>query len=345
MLRLLKSIGLLFLVIFSACSQRPKVTSEATPSTPLVPTTLLPSTATQTVVPTPFHGGTFVLKPEMKIITPTPLPKRTPTATPSQTPSPTLTEAYMPSDFSPILYGKKYDANTFFLWLGGVQGGEWLGPQQAFALFAGPSQYDAYSFTGRGFHIQGHAPQFSMTGQSYFVGTDVTDYEFGMVGVAQGWQVTQKQAEELNPENEFYRQVVTDWLSQAGVVDPQIGTIQVYRVDLEGDGSDEIFINDTRVESQHTAKPGDHCIILMRKVTGSGVVTIPILVDLYAYVNKSPINPFPCTYSIGNFIDLNQDGVLDVVVEYQRWEGFGASVYDVDGQNVKQVLGATCITS
>jgi hypothetical protein len=179
-------------------------------------------------------------------------------------------------------------------------------------------------------------------GQSYFVGTDVIDYEFGMVGVAQGWQVMQKQAEELNPENKFYRQVVTDWLSQAGVVDPQLDTIQVYRVDLEGDGSAEIFINSTRVESQHTVRPGDHSIILMRKVIGSGAVTIPILVDLDASVK--PGNPFPCTYSIGNFIDLNQDGVLDVVVEFQRWEGFGASVYDVDGQNVKQMLGSTCIS-
>jgi len=248
----------------------------------------------------------------------------------------------MPSGFSPILYGKRYDANTFFIWLGGVQGGEWLAPDQAFALFAGAAAYDAYSFIGKDFHIHGHVPFFDVMYQTYFVSTDVTDYEFGMVGVAQGWQVTQRQPEELKPENEFYRQVVIDWLSQAGVADPQIGTIQIHRIDLEGDGTDEIFISATRVESQHTTKAGDHSMILMRKVVGNEAVTVPILVDLYASVK--PPNPFPCTYSIGNFIDLNHDGVLEVVVEYQRWEGFGASIYQVEGQNVEQVLGSTCIT-
>ena len=49
-------------------------------------------------------------------------------------------------------------------------------------------------------------------------------------------------------------------------------------------------------------------------------------------------------YSIGNFIDLNQDCTLEVVVEYQRWEGFGASIYQVDGRNVEEVLGTDCGT-
>ena len=44
------------------------------------------------------------------------------------------------------------------------------------------------------------------------------------------------------------------------------------------------------------------------------------------------------------FFDLNQDGVLEVVVEFERWEGFGASVYEVDGETVEEVLGSTCIT-
>jgi hypothetical protein len=117
--------------------------------------------------------------------------------------------------------------------------------------------------------------------------------------------------------------------------------MQVYRIDLEGDGTDEIFISDTRVESAHTVATGDHSVIVMRKVSGNGAVTIPILVDLYAAVGYG--NPFPCSYSIANFIDLNQDGVLEVMAAYDRWEAFGASIYQVQGETVQQVLGATCI--
>jgi hypothetical protein len=39
---------------------------------------------------------------------------------------------------------------------------------------------------------------------------------------------------------------------------------------------------------------------------------------------------------------LNQDGILEVVVAYQKWEGFGASVYQAAGRELRQVLGAGC---
>jgi hypothetical protein len=203
--------------------------------------------------------------------------------------------------------------------------------------------YDVDTLATGMYHVYGYAPHrgFPISG-GYFLSTDATLDEFGMIGVAHGWQVTQRAVEELPSTNEFYRQVVTDWLSQAGMTDPQIGTIQIHRVDLEGDGSDEIFITDTRVEGQHGTKPGDHSIILMRKVISNEAVTIPIVVDTYASL-KQPY-PFPCTYFIGNFIDLNQDGVLEVVVEFERWEGFGAIVYEVDGENAQEVFGSTCIT-
>lgn len=265
----------------------------------------------------------------------------TPTGMSSPIPPLALTEPFIGPDFSPILYAKKYDANTFFSLLGGVQRDEWLASDQAFARFAGAREYDVYSFAGGKALIHGHAPELSRISGRYFISTDVTLYEYGMVGVAQGWQVTQRTAEELPSENEFYSQVVKDWLTQAGVANPQIGTIQIFRTDLEGDGTDEIFINATRVQSQHTVQAGDHSIVLMRKVVGNEAVTIPVLADMYASVGYG--NPFPCTYFIGNFIDLNRDGVLEVVVEYERWEGFGAAVYQVDGENVEEVLGASCI--
>ncbi len=253
----------------------------------------------------------------------------------------TPTPVVLPAEFSPVLYGNKYDADTFFILLGGVQAGKWLPAEQAAALIAGATEYDVYTFAGEMHQVYGYAPVTYPVYPGYFLSTDATLGEYGMVGVVHDWKVTQRIVEELPADNEFYRQVVRDWLSQEGVVDPQIDRIQIHRIDLEGDGSDEIFITSTRVESQHSKRTGDHSIVLMHKVIGNETVTVPIMADMYASVGYG--NPFPCTYSIGNFIDLNQDNVLDVVVEFQRWEGFGASVYQVNGQNVEEVLGATCI--
>lgn len=249
----------------------------------------------------------------------------------------TAVEPMMPSNFSPILYGKKYDANMFFFLLGGIQGDTWLTPDQAAAQFGGEWDYDVYTFANRNFSVRGHAPEFSPTSRSYFIGTDANFNEFGMVGVLHGWPVRQGSAQELSADNETYEQVVLDWLKSEGISSPEIGTLHIFRVDLEADGVDEIFISATHLdESQHITRSGDYSMVLMRKVVGNEAVTVRLVADVYR--SQQEEITYPSTYSIGNFIDLNQDGVLEVIVDFQRWEGAGARVYQIEGQNAVERL-------
>lgn len=352
MSRLYRSVLILLLFIMSACSQGSTIPDDRATATSyeggietapvsMAQTVEAGSSPTPIATFTPVTLPTFSLStnalPTVSFTTPTPSIRSTPTTTP--------TAVVLPANFSPVLLGKNNGVNTFFSLLGGVQAGKWLSADEAVAQITGASLYDVYAFTNGMHLVYGYAPAKSTPfSPGYYLSTDADLNEAGMLGVAHGWQVTQRAVDELLFQNELYQQVVTDWLSQAGVADPQTGTMHIYRVDLEGDGTDEIFISDTLVESQHTAGPGDHSIILMRKVVGKEAVTIPILVDLYMYAKTGGLQPFPCSYSITNFIDLNQDGVLDVMVEFGRWEGSGASLYEIDGETVEQVLGHTCIT-
>ncbi len=255
-------------------------------------------------------------------------------------PVPTLTllpVREMPADFSPILYGEKYDANTFFILLGGWQGDKWLAPDLAMTYFGSLEdwEYDVYTLARRKFQVHGYRPQFSPAEKMYTVGTTATIDEFGMVAVTRGWQVLQRDVQELSPDSETYRQAVLDWLTAQGISAPELADLHIFRVDLEGDGVDEIFISATHLESQHIAKPGDYSIILLRKVQGNEAVTLPVAGDIYP--SQGPETTFPYAYSLGNFIDLNQDGILEVVVDTQRWERPGALIYQIDGQNISQV--------
>ena len=245
----------------------------------------------------------------------------------------------MPSDFSPILYGKKYDANTFFLLLGGIQGELWLSPDLAAAQFVHipSSGYDVFTLAQTKYQVDGYAPFFSHPSQDYTVRTDVTLDEPGMVAVARNWPTLQRPVHELAPDHEIYRQAVLDWLTAEGVMAPQLGSLRVFRVDIEGDGVDEIFISATHLdESQHTTKSGDYSIILMRKVTGNDTITQTIVGDIYR--SQGLEITYPRTYTPAKFIDLNRDGRLEVVVDIQRWEGMGALVYQIDGQSVIESL-------
>lgn len=310
---------LISLLFLSGCTNRPVFTVEVYETPTSVQVVLDPVTAT----PSP--------QAEIPLV-----PTNKPILESVSLPAPTV-PAVMPPDFSPILYGKKYDANMFFIVLGAVQGNTWLAPKQAVAQFGGEWDYDVHTFAQRSFPVRGYNPTLSPPSRSYFIGTDTNFDEFGMVGVLHAWPVRQGNVQELSPDIDEYKQVVADWLKSEGVSAAQPGVVHIFRVDLEADGVDEIFISATLLdESQHYTRAGDHSLILMRKVVGNEAVTLPIVSAIY-HSQDAEIT-YPATYSLGNFIDLNRDGILEVVVELERWEGFGAIVFQVDGQEVVERL-------
>ena len=321
---------LISLVSLVACSQKPVVTFEILTPAPVVTTT--PGMAGTEIVPTPWVGGT-----------------QTALAVETQNALPTLsafdvTQVVIekPTDFSPVLYGGQLYDSTFFLLLGGAGLDEWLAPDESIARFSGEVTYSLHSMTQEAkYFLWGETPEFSPTCQIYTIGTEAVLDESGFVGVVDGWPITKRAVTELSADGELYQRVVLDWLLTQGVNSPEIGTLQIFRADLEGDGSDEIFISATHLDdSQHTTKAGDYSIVLMRKVTGNDVITTLVVGDVYA--SKELEITYPRTYSLANFIDLNQDGVLEVVVSFLKWEGFGASVFQVDGQDVIQTLSSGC---
>ncbi|HSL46188.1 MAG TPA: hypothetical protein VK897_22325 [Anaerolineales bacterium] len=251
----------------------------------------------------------------------------------------TATAPLMPVDFSPILYGKKFDANTFFILLGGIQGSLWVTPDLAAVQFVHipTPAYDVYTLAKGKFEVQGYAPEFSPTSKIYSVRTNGSLDEVGMVGVVQGWPVVQRDVQELAADNQLYGQIILDWLTAEGIAEPQLDILHIFRVDIEGDGAEEIFLSATHLDgSQHTTQAGDYSIVLMRKVVGNEALTRPIVGDIY-HSAEAEIT-YPRTYSLANFIDLNKDGILEVIVDVQRWEKAGAIIFQIDGDDVIESL-------
>ena len=263
----------------------------------------------------------------------------------SFTPYPTFTSPTIapevtdkPTDFSPILYGGNLYGSEFFLLVGGVSRDAWLTPEESVARFSGEVTYSLNTMTQQSkYFVWGKMPKLSPSCKIYTIGIDAGLDEAGFVGVVDGWDVVKRDVAALSDDEEYYQQAVTDWLIGEGVTAPQIGSLQILRVDIKGDGTDEVFLAASHLDgSQHTTKVGDYSIVLMRKVVGNFVLTVPLLEDIYT--SQQEEITFPQTYSIANFIDLNRDGVLEVVVDVQKWEGFGAVVYQINDQEVTQVL-------
>jgi hypothetical protein len=252
------------------------------------------------------------------------------------------TSGEQPDDFTPILYGGNLGQGNFLL-LGGAGRDAWLSPEESVSRFVGRTTYSLHTMNALNkYSLRGDAPEYSPTCKAYWVGSDTDPGEDGLVATLGGWSVTKYPLLELSPSvDTFYHQAVLDWLRSQGVANPVSGNVRIFRVDLEGDGVDEVFVSATHLDaSQGTPRAGDYSIVLMRKLIDNNVVTTLVVGDIHA--SQESQTTYPSTYSLANFLDLNQDGVMEVIVDVTHSEGGGALVYEVNGQTIQEVLRAIC---
>ena len=339
MIRVKTSLTILGLLsTLSACSGQSTVSISIETPTPAIAasathTPWVEGTQAALGSPTPWVGG---IETTLAAFTP---------ATPDQSILPTISfrpAMEQPTDFSPVLYGGTVHQSTIFLLLGGVGRETWLAPDISVSRFSGPGTYSLHSLTQEAkYFVSTTAPAFSPTCEEYIVGSGTVLDGAGFVGVLNGWDITKRPMTELADGEGFYQQDVIDWLKTEGVSAPQVDSVHIYRVDIEGDGVDEVFMSVSHLDdSQHTTTAGDYSVVLLRQVVGNKAVTKLVVGDIYR--SPEPEMTFPRTYTLTNFIDLNQDGRLEAVVEIQTWEGFGARVFQIDGDDVIQTMGAEC---
>ena len=200
--------------------------------------------------------------------------------------------------------------------------------------------YDFFGSNGL-IQVQGSISEFDPTCGNHFMRSSVVMPE-PIVGVASGWITEKRGTTDLSTDDPAYIQAVTQWFQSQGNSPAEIHVTRILQADIEGDGVDEVLLSVSYFKdaSGHMTETGDYSIVLMRRVIGNNVLTIPLVKEYY--VSNTPETSFPNTYSLADALDLNRDGTLEVIVGVSRWEGLGAIVYRVDGQNVREVMRAIC---
>ncbi|NTW00259.1 MAG: peptidoglycan-binding protein, partial [Oscillochloris sp.] len=147
------------------------------------------------------------------------------------------------------------------------------------------------------------------------------------IAVAGDWALTPRQPVEENPAD--YEATVIAVLQANGIAQPEVVITNVTRVDLENDGSSEIFISASR-DRDTTLTPavdaGDYSLILVKRELGERDITIEVVGDYYPRAE-----PFraPQVHRLLGVYDLNGDGSMEVVIFSQYYEGAAAAAYSI----------------
>lgn len=155
------------------------------------------------------------------------------------------------------------------------------------------------------------------------------------VGSAAKWNFVPRIPGKIRVGSTSYKTIVAKYLKSKGILKPVVNIKQAYRIDLEGDGTDEVLITATRYKgglSSH-ASVGDYSVILLRKIVGKKVVTYELAGE---YVKKKVEFGAPMEFNISAIADLNGDGKMEIVTYGAYYEGESAGAYElINGKPVE----------
>jgi len=163
----------------------------------------------------------------------------------------------------------------------------------------------------------------------------------GLVAVGGSFNALPRVPRLLSAEQQVYKDAAAAILKQKGIARPHIHLTQVIRVDLEGDGAEEVLVSATHYAKglSASASPGDYSLVFLRRVVGGMVVTNLIEGDFFP---KRVEFGAPGEHRVGAVLDLNGDGVMEIVLFGRYYEGEWATAYRVEGDKVIKIFSTGC---
>ena len=173
--------------------------------------------------------------------------------------------------------------------------------------------------------------------------------ENGVIAIAAPWNALPRKPQVTDPTQKTYVDAVRDFLKTKGIEQPKVKIESILRVDLDGDGEEEVLISATNYFSKDDRVPmrspaGSYSMVLLRRVVVGKVETQLVEGEFHpkAYVRKEDSFDAPNAYKVIATLDLDGDGKMEVVVDSSYYEGEATTIYRCDPKKVEAVLSVGC---
>lgn len=217
--------------------------------------------------------------------------------------------------------------------LGGVENGNWLDAKTAVAKLSSENRYKTYGLSPAesGGEVKYAKPVDEGAPCEGFYSVNEAGEKFGVaIGDNAAWNAAPRAPKAIDLNDATYKKAVADVLRAKGIVNAKINLTKAFRVDLEGDGQDEVLIEATSYAGtmQPSAKRGDYSVVLLRKIVGGKVQNMVVSADI---VTKNIKFGAPGKFQLSAIADLNGDGRMEIVIYGSYYEGMWVETYEMKG--------------
>jgi hypothetical protein len=233
--------------------------------------------------------------------------------------------------------------------LGATADGKWIKTEEAAKVL--PDTYRVYGLTQAFGEAKGSKPEPSKDD----VCSDVLavslslKVEKGVIALAAPWNALPRKPRVMDTTQQVYVDAARDFLKTKGIDQPKVKIDSILRVDLDGDGEDEVLISATNYFSKDERLPmrspaGSYSMVFLRRVVAGKVESQLVEGEFHpkAYVRKEDSFDAPNAYKVIATLDLDGDGKMEIVVGSNYYEGEAITIYRCDPKKVEALLSVAC---
>jgi len=233
---------------------------------------------------------------------------------------------------------------------GAISNGKWVKADETKKLISDQTTYRVYGLT----QAFGEAkagkpkPEDVPCEETLFVELSPKP-EKGLIAIAAPWDALPRKPKVMDTTQKVYVDAVGDFLKTKGIEQPKVKIENILRVDLDGDGEDEVLISATNYFRKDDRVPmrspaGSYSMVLLRRVVAGKVETQVVAGEFHpkAYVSKEGSFDAPSIYKVIATLDLDGDGKLEVVVGSDYYEGGETTIYRCDPKKAETLLSVAC---
>ena len=252
-------------------------------------------------------------------------------------------EGSLAADLHPIV-----EVQSGYLF-GAISDGKWIKADETAKLIGDETTYRVYGLTQALGDAKGDKPKLAQDCGETLAVTLSSKPEKGVIALAAPWNALPRKPQASYTTQQVYSDAVRDFLKTKGIEQPKVKIENILRVDLDGDGEDEVLISATNYFSKDDRVPmrspaGSYSMVLLRRVVAGKVETQLVDGEFHtkAYVRKNDSVDAPNAYKVIATLDLDGDGKMEVVVGSNYYEGEAITIYRCDPKKVEAVLSVAC---